>query len=60
MPIENAAWIGLVRYQLLSAKPHPITSAIARMHPDDQDAIDDFCHHTAVTYQRNPACRLAV
>ena len=41
-PSENAAWIGLVRYQLLSGKPHPITSAIARMHPDDQDVIDDF------------------
>jgi hypothetical protein len=41
-PSENAAWIGLVRYQLLSGKPHPITAAIARMHPDDQDVIDDF------------------
>ena len=41
-PSENAAWIGLVRYQLLSGKPHPITSAIARMHADDQDVIDDF------------------
>ncbi len=41
-PSENAAWIGLARYQLLSGKPHPITSAIARMHPDDQDVIDDF------------------
>jgi hypothetical protein len=41
-PSENAAWIGLVRYQLLIGKPHPITVAIARMHPDDQDVIDDF------------------
>jgi hypothetical protein len=41
-PSENAAWIGLVRYQLLSGKPHPITAAIARMHADDQDIIDDF------------------
>jgi len=41
-PSENAAWIGLVRYQLLSGKPHPITSAIARMHPDDQNVIDNF------------------
>lgn len=41
-PSENAAWIGLVRYQLLSGKPHPITAAIARMHHDDQDVIDDF------------------
>lgn len=41
-PSENAAWIGLVRYQLLSGKPHPITAAIARMHADDQDVIDDF------------------
>ncbi len=41
-PSENAAWIGLVRYQLLSGKPHPITSAIARMHAGDQDVIDDF------------------
>lgn len=23
-------------------KSHPITAAIARMHPDDQDVIDDF------------------
>jgi hypothetical protein len=41
-PGENAAWIGLARYQLLIGKPHPITVAIARMHPDDQDVIDDF------------------
>ena len=41
-PSENAAWIGLARYQLLIGKPHPITSAIARMHADDQDVIDDF------------------
>jgi len=25
-PSENAAWIGLARYQLLSGKPHPITA----------------------------------
>ena len=41
-PSENAAWIGLARYQLLIGKPHPVTVAIARMHPDDQDVIDDF------------------
>ncbi len=41
-PSENAAWIGLARYQLLIGKPHPITAAIARMHSDDQDVIDDF------------------
>ena len=41
-PSENAAWIGLARYQLLIGKPHPVTAAIARMHPDDQDVIDDF------------------
>lgn len=41
-PSENAAWIGLARYQLLVGKPHPITAAIARMHSDDQDVIDDF------------------
>ena len=41
-PSENAAWIGLARYQLLVGKAHPITAAIARMHPDDQDIIDDF------------------
>jgi hypothetical protein len=34
--------IGPTRYQLLSWKPHPITAAIARMHPDNQDVIDDF------------------
>ena len=41
-PSENAAWIGLARSQLLVGKPHPVTAAIARMHPDDQDVIDDF------------------
>ena len=41
-PSENAAWIGLARYQLLVGKPHPVTAAIARMHADDQDVIDDF------------------
>lgn len=41
-PSENAAWIGLARYQLLIGKPHPVTAAIARMHPEDQDVIDDF------------------
>jgi hypothetical protein len=41
-PSENAAWIGLARYQLLIGKPHPVTAAIARMHADDQDTIDDF------------------
>jgi len=41
-PSENAAWIGLARYQLLIGKPHPVTVAIARMHADEQDVIDDF------------------
>ena len=41
-PSENAAWIGLAHYQLLIGKPHPVTAAIARMHADDQDVIDDF------------------
>ena len=41
-PSENAAWIGLARYQLLIGKPHPVTAPIARMHSDDQDMIDDF------------------
>lgn len=41
-PSENAAWIGMARYQLLIGKPHPVTTAIARMHPNDQDVIDDF------------------
>ena len=41
-PSENAAWIGLARYQLLIGKPHPVTAAVARMHADDQDVIDDF------------------
>ena len=41
-PSENAAWIGLARYQLLIGKPHPVTTAIARMHQSDQDVIDDF------------------
>jgi hypothetical protein len=41
-PSENAAWIGLARYQILIGKPHPVTAAIARMHQHDQDVIDDF------------------
>lgn len=41
-PSENAAWIGLARYQLLIGKPHPMTAPIARMHQTDQDLIDDF------------------
>jgi hypothetical protein len=41
-PSENAAWIGLARYQLIVGKPHAITVAIARMHAEDQDVIDDF------------------
>ena len=41
-PSENAAWIGLARYQLLIGKPHPVTTAIAFMHQSDQDVIDDF------------------
>jgi hypothetical protein len=47
-PSENSAWIGLARYQLLIGKPHPVTSAIARMHAADQDVIDDFLHEIAV------------
>ena len=46
-PSENAAWIGLARYQLLIGKPHPVTVAISRMHADDQDAIDDFLQEIA-------------
>jgi hypothetical protein len=47
-PSENAAWIGLARYQLLIGKPHPMTAPIARMHPDDQDLIDDFLSELAL------------
>jgi hypothetical protein len=46
-PSENAAWIGLARYQLLIGKPHPVTVAISRMHADDQDVIDDFLQEIA-------------
>jgi hypothetical protein len=46
-PSENAAWIGLARYQLLIGKPHPVTAAISRMHADDQDVIDDFLQEIA-------------
>jgi acetate kinase len=41
-PSTNAAHNGLVLYQLLSGKEHPITSKIAYMHADHQDAIHDF------------------
>ena len=43
-PSENAAWIGLARYQLLIGKPHPVTAPIALMHQRHQDLIDDFLH----------------
>jgi hypothetical protein len=46
-PSENAAWIGLARYQLLIGKPHPVTAAIALMHQRDQDVIDDFLQEIA-------------
>jgi hypothetical protein len=46
-PSENAAWIGLARYQLLIGKPHPVTAAIALMHQRDQDMIDDFLQEIA-------------
>ena len=46
-PSENAAWIGLARYQLLIGKPHPVTAAIALMHQRHQDLIDDFLHAIA-------------
>ncbi len=32
-PSENAAWIGLARYQLIIGKPHPVTAATARRYP---------------------------
>lgn len=41
-PSLNAAHVGLARYQLMVGQPHFITSAIARMHPEEQDIIDDF------------------
>lgn len=47
-PSENAAWIGLARYQLLIGKPHPVTTAISLMHQSHQDMIDDFLHAIAV------------
>jgi hypothetical protein len=47
-PSENAAWIGLARYQLLIGKPHPVTTAISLMHQSHQDIIDDFLHAIAV------------
>ena len=47
-PSENALWMGLARYQLIIGKPHPVTAAIARMHADDQDVIDDFLEAIAL------------
>ena len=41
-PSDNALIVGLIRYQLIIGKSHPITEEIARMHPEDQDTIDDF------------------
>ncbi len=46
-PSENAAWIGLARYQLIVGKPHPITAAIDRMRQPDQDVIDEFLHEVS-------------
>ncbi len=48
-PSENAMWIGLAQYQLLIGKPHPITQAIAKMGQEDQDLINDFLYHIAMT-----------
>lgn len=39
---ENAAVIGLMVYQLIVGKSHPLTSAILHMPPADQDCIYDF------------------
>lgn len=44
---ENAAWVGLARYQLIVGKPHPLTEAIARMPQQEQDLIDDYLCHVA-------------
>lgn len=41
-PSVNAAINGLLLYQAISRKPHPITSRIAYMHTGHQDAIHDF------------------
>ena len=41
-PSENAVYVGLARYQLIVGKPHAITEAIAHLHENDQDTIDDF------------------
>lgn len=41
-PSTNAAINGLILYQLLSGKEHTLTSRIAYMHNDHQDAIQDF------------------
>jgi hypothetical protein len=43
-PSPNAAVNGLILYQLLSGKDHSITSRIAYMHTDHQDAIHDFAN----------------
>lgn len=41
-PNPNAAVTGLILYQGLSRKEHTLTSPIAYMHLDHQDAIHDF------------------
>lgn len=38
----NAATLGLMVYQLIVARSHPITSEIMRMPVEDQDCIYDF------------------
>ena len=46
-PSTNAAINGLILYQILSGKDHPLTSAIAYMHPTQQDVIHDFALEVA-------------
>ena len=41
-PSVSAAVNGIILYQGLSRKDHPITSPISYMHPDRQDVIHDF------------------
>lgn len=48
-PSSNAFLVGLARYQLIVGSSHPLTEPISRMHPDDQDIIDDYLLHMAET-----------
>ncbi len=50
----NALLVGLVRYALLTLKPHVVTSGWAKLPRAEQDALDDAL--LQLSKNRTPAC----